>query len=120
MDPYLAKGQRQPWSKSGPLIFCLIDEKLYQKFYQGPYLLCIGPFEAERNMMAIHDGDFSNHTCGRSLVLQILSQGYICPTMHSDTVTYIKKCNKCQRFAFIPHQPPLDLMFVSRPWPYSY
>lgn len=51
---------------------CLVDNKLYQKSYQGLYLLCVGPSEAERIMAAIHNGDCGNLVGERSLVHEIL------------------------------------------------
>lgn len=53
--------------------FCFINGQLYQKSYQGSYLLCIGPTDAERIMTVVHDGDCDNHSGGRLVVHKILN-----------------------------------------------
>ena len=38
--------------------------------------------------------------------------------MPEDAIEYVKKCDKCQRFALIPRQPPEDLNPFRSPWPF--
>ncbi|RVW90531.1 Transposon Ty3-G Gag-Pol polyprotein [Vitis vinifera] len=47
------------------------------------------------------------------------SQGYYWPTMKKDATTYVKKCDKCQRHAPIPHMPSETLKPISGPWPFA-
>ena len=47
------------------------------------------------------------------------SQGYYWPTMKKDAAAYVKKCDKCQRHAPIPHVPSETLNPISGPWPFA-
>ncbi|KAL6319777.1 hypothetical protein AAG906_036835 [Vitis piasezkii] len=47
------------------------------------------------------------------------SQGYYWPTMKKDVAAYVKKCDKCQRHAPIPHVPSETLKPISGPWPFA-
>ena len=39
--------------------------------------------------------------------------------MQKDAEAYVKKCEQCQRFAPLIHQPVADLNPVSSPWPFA-
>ncbi|RVW98441.1 hypothetical protein CK203_026751 [Vitis vinifera] len=56
---------------------------------------------------------------GRSLAHRAHSQGYYWPTMKKDATAYVKKCDKCQRYAPIPHMPSTTLKSISGPWPFA-
>ncbi|RVX02377.1 Uncharacterized protein K02A2.6 [Vitis vinifera] len=56
---------------------------------------------------------------GRSLAHRAHSQGYYWPTMKKDAAAYVKKCDKCQRYAPIPHMPSATLKSISGPWPFA-
>ncbi|RVW90981.1 Pro-Pol polyprotein [Vitis vinifera] len=60
-----------------------------------------------------------NHSGGRTLAHRAHSQGYYWPTMKKDAATYVKKCDKCQRHAPIPHVPSETLKPISGPWPFA-
>ncbi|KAL5556819.1 hypothetical protein UlMin_039055 [Ulmus minor] len=45
--------------------------------------------------------------------------GYYWPTIQADSLAFVQKCDKCQRFSTIPHQPPEELTPVSSPWPFA-
>ncbi|RVW74679.1 hypothetical protein CK203_052042 [Vitis vinifera] len=47
------------------------------------------------------------------------SQGYYWLMMKKDATTYVKKCDKCQRHALIPHMPSETLKPISGPWPFA-
>uniref|UniRef100_A0A2N9IVW5 RNA-directed DNA polymerase n=1 Tax=Fagus sylvatica TaxID=28930 RepID=A0A2N9IVW5_FAGSY len=54
-----------------------------------------------------------------SLAHRAMSQGYWWPFMQSDAVRYVRKCDKCQRFAPKIHQPARELNPLSSPWPFA-
>uniref|UniRef100_A0A2N9FTJ7 Uncharacterized protein n=1 Tax=Fagus sylvatica TaxID=28930 RepID=A0A2N9FTJ7_FAGSY len=85
----------------------------------GPYLLCVHPSLVDDLLYEIHEGICGSHTGGRSLAHRAMSQGYWWPFMQSDAVRYVRKCDKCQRFAPKIHQPARELNPLSSPWPFA-
>ena len=85
--------------------FTLIGECLYKRFFAGPYLRCLDHSEVQYVLAELHEGVCNNHSQGRSLAHRAHSQGYYWPTMKQDTEAYVKKYDKCQRYAPIPHMP---------------
>ncbi|RVW37234.1 hypothetical protein CK203_103125 [Vitis vinifera] len=83
--------------------FTLIGGHLYKRSFTGPYLRCLGHSEAQYVLAELHEGICGNHTGGRSLAHRAHSQGYYWPTMKKDAAAYVQKCDKCQRYAPIPH-----------------
>ena len=51
--------------------------------------------------------------------MKILRQGYYWPTLSKDSISYVKKCDKCQRFAAVARAPPTELKMISSPWPFA-
>ncbi|RVW64617.1 hypothetical protein CK203_048525 [Vitis vinifera] len=39
--------------------------------------------------------------------------------MKKDAAAYVKKCDKCQRHAPVPHMPFETLKLISSPWPFA-
>ncbi|RVW46364.1 Pro-Pol polyprotein [Vitis vinifera] len=99
--------------------FTLIGGHLYKRSFTGPYLRCLGHSEAQYVLAELHEGICGNHTGGRSLAHRAHSQGYYWPTMKKDATAYVQKCDKCQRYAPIPHVPSAALKSVSGPWPFT-
>nr|CAN72897.1 hypothetical protein VITISV_003776 [Vitis vinifera] len=85
--------------------FTLIGGHLYKRSFTGPYLRCLGQSEAQYVLAELHEGICGNHSGGRSLAHKAHSQGYYWPTMKKDAAAYVKRCDKCQRYALIPHMP---------------
>ncbi|KAL5537944.1 hypothetical protein UlMin_045731 [Ulmus minor] len=46
-------------------------------------------------------------------------QVYHWPTIQTDSLDFVRKCDKCQRFSAIPRQAPEDLTTVTSPWPFA-
>ena len=82
--------------------FTLIGGHLYKRSFTGPYLRCLSHSEAQYVLAELHEGVCRNHSGGRSLEHRAHSQGYYWPTMKKDAAAYVKKCDKCQRYAPIP------------------
>ena len=38
--------------------------------------------------------------------------------MQADSEKYVKKCEKCQKFAYQMHQPARELLPLTSPWPF--
>ena len=67
----------------------------------------------------IHDGVYGNQSGGRSLAHKALTIGYYWPYMMTEAREYVKKCDKCQCFAPLKHQPVEHLKFIVSPWPFA-
>uniref|UniRef100_A0A2N9GHT1 Integrase catalytic domain-containing protein n=1 Tax=Fagus sylvatica TaxID=28930 RepID=A0A2N9GHT1_FAGSY len=76
--------------RKAPSYWLSREGNLYKRSFSGPYLLCVHP-----------------------------NLGYWCPYMQSDAVRYVRKCDKCQRFAPRIHQPAWELNLLSSPWPFA-
>ena len=84
-----------------------------------PYLRCLQPDEPDYVMRQIHEGVCGNHSGKWSLAQKALRQGYYWSTMLKDSVELIQRCDKCQRFAHVPRQPPEPLTLIVSPWPFA-
>nr|CAN71093.1 hypothetical protein VITISV_000384 [Vitis vinifera] len=99
--------------------FTLIGGHLYKRSFTGPYLRCLSHSKALYVLAEMHEGVCGNHSGGRSLTHRAHSQGYYWPTMKKDAAAYIKKCDKCQKHAPIPHMSSKTLKPISGPWPFA-
>jgi ribonuclease HI len=99
--------------------FVLQDDVLYKRGFSMPLLRCIGGEQADYVLREIHEGVCGNHAGGWSLAQKTLRQGYYWPTLKKDAQQFVKKCDKCQRFATVQRQPSQELNVVSSPWPFA-
>ncbi|CAL5347547.1 unnamed protein product [Camellia sinensis] len=76
---------------------------MYKKSFTGPYLKCVHPSSVEAFLYEIHEGICGSHIGGRSLAYRAISQGYWWPCMQADAQKYVRKCEKCQKFAHQIH-----------------
>ncbi|GFS29078.1 hypothetical protein Acr_00g0005240 [Actinidia rufa] len=96
-----------------------VPRDLYRRSYQGPYLLCVHPSLVKDVLYEIHEGMCGLYSRGRSLAHRALSQGYWWPYMQKDAQVYMRRCNKCQLFSLLIHQPARDLTPLTSPWPFA-
>ncbi|KAL6335872.1 hypothetical protein AAG906_003497 [Vitis piasezkii] len=95
--------------------FTLIEDCLYRRSFEGPYLRCLDSTEAQYVLAELHEGVCGNHVEGRSLAHCAHSQGYYWPTMKQDAKAYVRKCDKCQRHAPIPRMASEVLNPITSP-----
>ena len=95
--------------------YTLLEGILYKKSFTLPYLRCLGPEEAEYALSKIHESICGQHLGGRPLYHKALKQGYYWPKMKQDAISYVKKYDKCQRFASTEHHPPEKLTSIVSP-----
>ncbi|KAL5562544.1 hypothetical protein UlMin_032291 [Ulmus minor] len=93
--------------------------KLYKKGFSSPSLLCLDEDRGKFTLEEVHAGVCGNHSSGRTLAHRILRQGYYWPTIQTDSLDFVRKCDKCQRFSAIPRQAPEDLTTITSPWPFA-
>ena len=99
--------------------FVLIKDVLYKRGFSRPYLRCLSHSEAEYVMKEVHKGIYENHSGARSLVQKLIRAGYYWPTMLKDTQSYVKACDKCQRFNNLIRQPSEEFSPMTAPWPFA-
>lgn len=99
--------------------YILIGEVLYKRGFSHPYLRCLVRNEADYVMRKVHEGVCKNFLGACSLVHKLIRAGYYCPTMQKDALSYIRVCDKCQRFSNIIWQPLEQLTPMSPPWPFA-
>ncbi|KAM2294228.1 hypothetical protein ACFX1S_034158 [Malus domestica] len=99
--------------------YLIINDQLYKRGFTLPYLRCLTPAEAEIVLREIHEGVCGDHAGSRSLAHKTFRQGYYWPTLHQDAIRISRSCDKCQRYATIPHSPPELLTPMISPWPFA-
>jgi ribonuclease HI len=99
--------------------FILIQGVLYKRGFSLPYLRCLDKAEAKYVMREVHEGICGNHSGARSLVHKLVRAGYYWPTMQKDAVSYVRACDKCQRFGNLIHSSPETLTPMTAPWPFA-
>ena len=52
------------------------NQKLYNRSFSGPYLLCVHPESTESLLEELHEGICGSHTGGRSLAHRAITHGY--------------------------------------------
>ncbi|XP_057480460.1 uncharacterized protein LOC130767578 [Actinidia eriantha] len=99
--------------------FCILNRVLYKRSFLGPLLRCLQLDEGEYVIKEIHEGICGNHSGARSLAKKAIRQGYFWPNIERDATVYIRKCNKCQRFAPVSHLPHMGMVIIISPWPFA-
>ncbi|XP_065631988.1 uncharacterized protein LOC136068576 [Quercus suber] len=62
--------------KKTPWFWLSEDQKLYKRFFLGPYLLCIHPEVSKLLLEELHEGNCESHIGGKYLSHKALTQGY--------------------------------------------
>ena len=99
--------------------FVILGKMLYKKRHHGPLLLCINKEKASELMSEVHSGTCGPHMNARALMQIILRMGYYWISMENDCITFVRTCDKCQRFSNLNHIPPHDLYCMTTPWPFA-
>ena len=81
--------------------------------------MCLTPEQGQYVIAELHEGICGNHLGGRTLAHRAHTQGYYWPTMKSDAVDYVKKCDPCKRMSPILKSPVQDLVSISSPWSFA-
>lgn len=97
---------------------CILEEKLYNRSLNEPYLLYIPAKDAFTILKQTHDGSCGSHSSRRSLAIRIKIHGYFWPTIADDGEQFALKCDKCQWHALLIHKPTQKLSSVSSPYPF--
>ncbi|KAM2335866.1 hypothetical protein ACFXTH_013239 [Malus domestica] len=99
--------------------YLIINDQLYKRGFNLPYLRFLTPAEAKTVLQEIHEGVCRDHAGSRSLAHKAFRQGYYWPTLYQDAIRISCSCDKCQRYATIPHSSPEPLTLMISPWPFT-
>ncbi|GKV20210.1 hypothetical protein SLEP1_g30368 [Rubroshorea leprosula] len=97
----------------------LVVNQINSMSYSLPLLRCLTPYEAEYALREVHEGVCGNHVGARTLAHKVLRQGYYWPNMQEDAKKFVQRCQKCQFFAHLTHQPAEELTSLTAPWPFA-
>ena len=70
--------------RKAPRFWLSEDQKLYKRYFFGPYLLCIHPEALELLLEELHEGICGSHTGDKSLSHRVITQGYWWPNMQKE------------------------------------
>ena len=89
--------------------FCINDKMLYWKDPSGVLLRCIDKEESVQIMSQFHSSDCGGHHYWLTTTHKILRAHYYWPFLFVDVYSYVKACDKCQRFTGKQHLKSLPL-----------
>nr|GEV89960.1 reverse transcriptase domain-containing protein [Tanacetum cinerariifolium] len=96
----------------------LMEGIRYRWSFLTPWLICVGPLQAEYVIREIHEGSCSMHAGPWSVVAKAIRLGYYWPTTHQDARDMIRKCNDCQVHRLITRSPQQPLTLITALWPF--
>ncbi|KAL2246210.1 UNVERIFIED_CONTAM: Retrovirus-related Pol polyprotein from transposon [Sesamum indicum] len=99
--------------------FTLIGTQLYKRTVEGPLLKCLEDAQARYVLQEIHEGNCGNHSGARSLAQKVTRQGYFWHTMMKDCKEFVRRCEKCQKFASQTHTHAVPMTPVSITCPFD-
>ena len=100
-------------------IFYLVNGHLFKRSLNGPYLKCLTTEQGQYVLAELHEGICGNHPGSRTLAHRAHTQGYYWPTMRSDAVDYVQKCDRCHLQALFMRSLAQDLISITSPWPFA-
>ncbi|KAL2230407.1 UNVERIFIED_CONTAM: Gag-Pol polyprotein [Sesamum indicum] len=99
--------------------FALVGTQLYKRTIEGPLLKCLDDPQARYVLREIHEGSCGNHSGARSLAQKVTRQGYFWPTLMKDCKDFVRRCEKCQKFASQIHTHAVPMTPVSVTCPFN-
>ncbi|RDY02622.1 hypothetical protein CR513_13892, partial [Mucuna pruriens] len=99
--------------------YIIIGRELYKRGFSFPLLRCIEGEEARYVIKEVHEGLCGSHIEGQALVSKIAKAGYYWSTLKGDYMDYVRRCDKCQRFAEVGNAPPKQLHAITSPWSFT-
>ncbi|RDX72392.1 Gypsy retrotransposon integrase-like protein 1, partial [Mucuna pruriens] len=98
--------------------YTILGQQLYRRGFSFPLLRCLDEEDSPYVLREVHEGICGTHIGGRALASKIARAGYYWPTLKRDCMDYVRKCDKCQKFAEGHKASPENLHHVMSPWPF--
>ena len=99
--------------------YIIYQDELYKKSFSLPLLKCATAWESMKILVEIREGICGNHISGKALALKALRAEFYWPSMLADSQMYVKKCDKCQKYALVINRPANDLQPILCSIPFS-
>jgi hypothetical protein len=97
----------------------LVSGELYKRSHTGILQRCI-PIEQGRQLLIdINAGVCGHHAAPRTLVRNILRQGFYWPTAVADAELIVRTCEGCQFYARQTHMPEQVFQTINITWPFA-
>lgn len=78
--------------------YCIHENLLYKRDPSGILLRCLDKVQSMEVMQQFHSNMCGGHHYKKTAAHKILRAGYYWPTLSSDVFSFVKSCDKCQRF----------------------
>ena len=78
--------------------YCINKNMLYWKDPSGMILRCLDKEKSIEFMQQFRSSIFGGHHYWKTTAHKILRAGYYWPTLFSDVFSFVKSCDRCQRF----------------------
>ena len=78
------KSEADKVRRKAPRFWLSEDQKLYKRYFFGPYLLCIHPEASGLLLEELHERICGSHMRGKSLSYRAITQGYWWPNMQKE------------------------------------
>ncbi|GKV49730.1 hypothetical protein SLEP1_g56466 [Rubroshorea leprosula] len=99
--------------------YTFVNDVLHKRSFSLSLLRCLNPYEAKYALWEVHEGVCGSHIGARTLAHKVLRQGSYWPNMYKDATQFVQRCQKCQFFAHLIHQPVEELTNLVAPWPFA-
>ncbi|GKV28140.1 hypothetical protein SLEP1_g37227 [Rubroshorea leprosula] len=83
------------------------------------WLVMFTLYETEYALGEVHEGVCGSHVGAQTLAHKVLRQGYYWPNIQEDAKKFVQRCQKCQFFAHLTHQPDEELTSMIATWPFA-
>ncbi|XP_070021490.1 uncharacterized protein [Nicotiana sylvestris] len=91
---------------------------LYRRTFDRPLAVCLGLGDTDYILREVLEGTCRSHSVAESLIYKIIRVGYYWDSIEKDTKEFVRKYDKCQKFALMIHQSREQLHSVLSPWPF--
>ena len=88
------KSKAEKVRRKAPRFWLSEDQKLYKRFFFGPYLLCIHPEAVELLLEELHEGICGSHMGGQIFVSQGSHSRILVAKYAREAQEYVKKCDQ--------------------------
>ncbi|XP_021754890.1 uncharacterized protein LOC110720188 [Chenopodium quinoa] len=119
-DGLLPADPKESWlMKKRAAWFEMKQGELFKKAFVKLYLKCITLEKGHDVLDDLHQEQCGSHIGGQALAEKAAHLGYYWPSLKSDAMKMVKKCDKCQSFSTLIHRPANSLSAISSPLPFA-